>query len=191
MSRTNHPDEFPDLRFSQLERYANRWLKKFHDLPIERILLFDHSSKFEQYYDFDNLIPSKYAIVFVFSHNQTSPYWEVMHRVLPIGAGSLDPNEHIQALNNPTQFDEFIRVIGLYRKARHVKYKGLIDSGFTSVYDSGEKPKDAKEMAEEWRFPFSMPNDDEIFGHEPNANVRTDEGKWTRARFKRIGRLNV
>lgn len=179
MSRTNHPDDFPDLRFSQLERYAKRWVKKFQDLPIERILLFHHSSKFEEYYGFDSLIPRKFAIVFIFSRNQTSPYWEIMHKNLPSGRGSFDPTEHIQVTENLTQFDEFIRAIEFYRTVGEQRYKGLIDSGFTSVYKHGEKPKDTKEMTDEWYFTFSMPKHGEIYGNEPNANIRDDEGQWT------------
>lgn len=58
----NDPNDFPNLRSNILELQSKRWVKQYPDVPIERIILYHYSSRYQK--ALQGRIPVKYAVVF-------------------------------------------------------------------------------------------------------------------------------
>jgi len=54
----NNPDDFQELKFNKLQRYAKGWVRKYSILQIEKITLYGFDSEYSH---------KKYALVFLYS----------------------------------------------------------------------------------------------------------------------------
>ena len=70
----NDPSAFRELSFPDLKEYAERWARKYSDIPILKILLYRHSSKLQEYTSPNKRLPYKYAIVFEVPDNIQSTF---------------------------------------------------------------------------------------------------------------------
>jgi len=64
--KENNPKNFPDLRLEHLQRYAKRWVEKFSQVQVEKILLYYASN------DYFRDASVKYTIVFEFNEEPRS-----------------------------------------------------------------------------------------------------------------------
>jgi len=160
---TKKPEEyFPELNIHILKVQAERWVKKFSEAPIKRILLYNFSSKYEgimiSLYDFQPL-PIIYAVVFEVDEDDKTMNMtpeEHMHYDLA-GVRGDRPQESYERLLAATKPNK--------RISDNEQYYELMTQDFIKVYKQKPKPN----YREEWQFYVKFNND------ELNANVRTDE----------------
>lgn len=69
-SHQNSQQDFPEFRFTHLERYAKRWVQKYPNIQIERIILYRYHNKYEErvrVHSDDKWPITKYAVILEFS----------------------------------------------------------------------------------------------------------------------------
>ena len=162
---TEKPEEyFPKLHIHMLKIQAERWVKKYHEAAIERVLLYSFSPlEIEGYIlatepSFKQL-PRKYAVVFYINFKNK------MHSMTPqeqlrfdgkgiSGERPLEPYERLLVATKPNK-----------RLSDNEQYHDLMTADFEDVYTHPCE----NDYHAEWNFIVKFKNS------ELDANIRTDE----------------
>jgi len=162
MSQTHQcrPDDFPEFNFSQMERYAKKWVNKYSVIQIERIILFRYNSKYEERWRAKHngkWAITRYALVFEYSGCK---------------------NTDLSSLNSfPNRDDDecttALKEIIYANKLEHRPEVWLFDEAFeNTVYKPGYKPKPDINFFSEWKCIPKPPN--KVLKQE----ILEDEGYW-------------
>ena len=187
MTSSKDPEKhFPRLHIHILKTHAERWIKKFPEALIKRILLYSISFQLEGYmpdtiesYEPD---PAIYAVVFeVDEENKTinmTPEELMEYDILCIRRQAdllyIEPDERLLlATQHPTESYERLlfatqpnlRISDF--KNLPLKYLKLVTADFANVYKLPAK----NNYLEEWRFIVKFRN------AELNADIRTDKSE--------------
>lgn len=172
MVSSKNPEEyFPGLHIHILKIQAERWIKKFPEAPIKRILLYNVSSPFEK--EMGDIFgksfkpyPHIYAIVFeVDAENKALKMTpdEQMKHDLQVKRGK-HPQESYERLLEATEPNS--------RSPYEERYRTFITQGFKRVYKSS--PKNIDPYRKEWQFIVKFKTTNPL-NSGLSANIKTDE----------------
>ncbi|MFO7884119.1 MAG: hypothetical protein R6U68_04790 [Desulfobacteraceae bacterium] len=158
----NSEEYFPELNIHIFKMQAERWVKKFSEAPIKRILLYNFSSKYEgAMIARDGLppLPVIYAVVFEMDdYDKTTKMSAEDHLQYDLmgvrGERQQESYERLLAATKPNK-----------RIADNEQYYDLMTKDFAKVYKNPPKP----DYREEWQFYCKFRNT------KLSANIRIDE----------------
>ena len=123
----NDPGTFRELSLPDLKEYAQRWARKYSYVPVLRILLYRHSSKFQKLTSPNKRLPYKYAVIFEVSDNVQCTFKSYDGiNIGPTGSYSLE--EHEKLLPNYSEaYEKLVIATEQYSTVRQgEKYLDLI-----------------------------------------------------------------
>ena len=162
---TEKPEEyFPDLRIHFLKIQANRWVKRYNEAPIQRVLLCSFSSPYEGIMSEQRLpsepMPIKYAVVFEV---------DAKDKTVDMDQDEMDEyrNADLTGQRSLESYERLLDATGEYKNG-HIKILNLnfITADFERVYN---KQTSINEFIEEWIFRIKFNNRDW------DSRIKTDE----------------
>jgi hypothetical protein len=169
-SKNSEERYFPELHIHILKEQAERWIKKFNDSPIKRILLYKFSSPYEGEMA-DHLgekfksFPHIYAIVFEVNAEDKTVNMLIEDRIEDLmrydrqkigGRRSLETYERLLDATEPNS-----------RNPYEKRYRHFITEDFKRIYNP--PVKDINPYRKDWYFTLKFENT------ELNENIKTDE----------------
>jgi len=183
-SNQDNSKYFPRLNIDVLKVHAERWAKRWPDVPIDRIILYNYASELQKHSD-DPIKYKKYAVVFEIS------IVDKLRVLTPKGQFRYD-YAVASGIITPEPYYEFEKDIEYNTSIdQDKKYKALITEDFTNVY--WEKPDD--EFRREWVFiPRKLVYDKKekkLFFEGLPVNVRLDEPHEILFQAEKFSKIDV